>query len=57
MPVKVGETLVISLRLAIVRGCHVYIESGAIRNATLPSLPKNQTLGALPESKVIIKTL
>ena len=57
MPVKVGETLVISLRLAIARRCHVYIESGAIRNATLPSLPKNQTLGALPESKVIIKTL
>ena len=35
----------------------VDIESGAIRNATLPSLPKNQTLKALPKGKVIITTL
>ena len=57
MPVKVGEALVLSLRLAIARGCHVDIESGAIRNAMLTSLPKNQTLKALPKGKVIITTL
>lgn len=57
MPVKVGEALVLSLRLAIARGCHVDIESGAIRNAMLTFLPKNQTLKALPKGKVIITTL